>query len=58
MPQESATSCDAEHVPLAAPPFVPEHVHEVELPAVGKEVTLAVPLPHWVYGEYAEEPFA
>ena len=57
VPQESAI-CDAEQVPLAAPPLVPEQVQEVVLPAVGKDVTLAVPFPHWVYGEYEEEPLA
>jgi hypothetical protein len=55
---QGAGSRLAEHVPLCAPPFVPEHVHETELPADGNDVVLGEPLEHCEYGLYPVESYA
>lgn len=39
----------AEQVGLEEPPFVPEQVHETELPADGNDVLVDAPFAHCVY---------
>ena len=46
----------AEQVGLAEPPFDPEQVQYVVLPADGNVPLLDEPLLHCVYGLYEEEP--